>query len=62
MKIKVFQAAVVKLSDLSTELLRSGQSDLMFEVQRMIVRLFEIQDQLTNNNSSNTQSTSMKEE
>jgi hypothetical protein len=50
MKVKVFQAAVVKLSDLSTELLRSGESDLMLEVQRMIVRLFEIQDQLTKKN------------
>lgn len=46
MKVKVFQAATVKLSDLSTELLRSGESELMLEIQKMIVRLFEIQDQL----------------
>jgi len=46
MKVKVFQAASVKLSDLSTELLRSGESELMMEIQKMIVRLFEIQEQL----------------
>lgn len=46
MKVKVFQTAVVKLSDLSTELLRSGESELMLEIQKMIVRLFEIQEQL----------------
>lgn len=47
MKVKVFQSASVKLSDLSTELLRSGETELMLEIQKMIVRLFEIQEQLT---------------
>jgi hypothetical protein len=59
---KLIKASIRKLSDVSTELLRSGESDLTLEVQRMIVRLFEIQDQLTKKESSNTQSTSMKEE
>lgn len=52
MKVKVFQTAVVKLSDLSTDLLRSGESDLMLEIQKMIVRLFEIQEQLTKKEES----------
>jgi|GEM_PF-5237897 hypothetical protein len=52
MKSIVFRSATRKLSDLSTELLRSGESDLMLEVQRMIVRLFEIQDQLTKKNEA----------
>ncbi|KAF5053144.1 hypothetical protein DSECCO2_401440 [anaerobic digester metagenome] len=44
---KLLRASIRKLSDLSTELLRSGDSELMLEIQKMIVRLFEIQEQLT---------------
>lgn len=43
---KNLRTSIRKLSDLSTELLRSGESELMMEIQKMIVRLFEIQEQL----------------
>lgn len=47
MSHKMLRASIRKLSDLSTELLRSGETELMLEIQKMIVRLFEIQEQLT---------------
>jgi hypothetical protein len=48
MSPKVFKAAIRKLTDFQLELLRSSdRDDLFLEVQGMIVRLFEIQDQLT---------------
>lgn len=48
MNPKVFKAAIRKLTDFQLALLRSAdRDDLFLEVQGMIVRLFEIQDQLT---------------
>ncbi len=49
MVFKILRPVFRNLSDFSTELLRSGESDLMLEVQRMIVRLKEIQEQLLTN-------------
>lgn len=46
MSNKLLRVSIRKLSDLSTELLRSAESELMLEIQKMIVRLFEIQEQL----------------
>jgi hypothetical protein len=43
---KLIKATIRKLSDVSTELLRNGAADQSLEIQKMIVRLFEIQDQL----------------
>lgn len=43
---KFIRVAIRKLSDLHTELLCSGNSDFLIEVQQMIVRLKHIQEQL----------------
>ncbi len=46
MDTKKIKASIRKLSELSTEILRAGESELVLEVQQMIVRLMEIQDKL----------------
>lgn len=45
-RLKILRAAIRKLSDLSIELLHSGDSELMAEVQEITARLLTIQDRL----------------
>lgn len=44
---KLLRLSIRKLSDLGPELLRAGLHDVYSEIQKMIARLLEIQDQLT---------------
>lgn len=44
---KLLRLSIRKLSDLGPELLRAGRQDFYSEIQQMIVRLLEIQDQFT---------------